>query len=48
MAFALKQNRSTRLGAPDDIAGMVSYLLSEEGAWINGQVICVDGGSVMR
>ncbi len=33
-----------RLGEPDDIAGAASFLLSEDSAWITGQVIPVDGG----
>jgi NAD(P)-dependent dehydrogenase (short-subunit alcohol dehydrogenase family) len=32
------------LGEPDDIANAVAFLLSEESAFINGQVISVDGG----
>lgn len=40
--------RSHRLGKPDDIAAMVTFLLSDDGAWVNGQSICVDGGTVMR
>jgi len=45
---ALARTRSTRLGAPDDIAATVVHLLSDEGAWINGQVISVDGGATIR
>jgi NAD(P)-dependent dehydrogenase (short-subunit alcohol dehydrogenase family) len=33
-----------RLGAPDDIAGAVSFLLSSDAAWITGQTMVVDGG----
>ena len=33
-----------RLGAPDDAARLVSFLLSEDGRWINGQLITSDGG----
>ena len=47
-AAALAGTRSTRLGTPDDIAAMVVHLLSDNGAWINGQVISVDGGWTMR
>lgn len=43
----LKTVRSTRLGRPEDIAGMVAFLLSDDGEWINGQLISVDGGSVL-
>jgi NAD(P)-dependent dehydrogenase (short-subunit alcohol dehydrogenase family) len=44
----LHHPRSHRLGKPDDIAAMVTLLLSDDGAWVNGQAICVDGGTVMR
>jgi len=40
--------RSTRVGDPDDVAAMVAFLMSDEGAWINGQTMNVDGGTVMR
>ena len=30
------------------IAAMAALLLSDEGAFVTGQVICVDGGSTMR
>lgn len=33
-----------RLGAPEDIAGAVSFLLSEQAGWITGQTLVVDGG----
>ncbi len=36
-----------RLGTPQDIAGMVTVLASDLGAYITGQVIVVDGGLVM-
>jgi len=44
----LARTRSTRHGQAGDIAGMVAYLLSDEGSWINGQVVNVDGGTVLR
>ena len=47
-ASALKRIRGTRVGAPADVAAVVAFLLSEEGEWINGQVINVDGGTVLR
>lgn len=40
--------RSSRVGAPKDIAAMVAMLLSADGEWINGQTISVDGGMSMR
>lgn len=47
-ASALKRIRGTRVGEPEDIAALVAFLCSEEGAWINGQVINIDGGTILR
>ena len=33
-----------RLGRPDDIAGVVSFLVSAAGRWVNGQVVYANGG----
>ena len=33
-----------RLGRPDDIAGVVSFLVGPAGRWVNGQVIYANGG----
>jgi NAD(P)-dependent dehydrogenase (short-subunit alcohol dehydrogenase family) len=46
--YALRVGRSPRLGRPDDIAGMVAFLVSDDGEWVNGQVLSVDGGASMR
>lgn len=40
--------RSRRLGQPEDIAGAVVFLMSQEGEWINGQTISVNGGILLR
>lgn len=37
-----------RLGLPDDVAGPVAFLLSEDAAWITGQTIVIDGGGSIR
>lgn len=39
---------TTRAGRPEDIAAMVTLLMSDEGQWINGQTISLDGGLTMR
>jgi NAD(P)-dependent dehydrogenase (short-subunit alcohol dehydrogenase family) len=44
----LALGRSNRLGFPKDIASAVVMLASDDGDWINGQVISVDGGITMR
>lgn len=33
-----------RIGAPEDIAHMAEFLLSEQSSWITGQIFHVDGG----
>ncbi|MFI5613387.1 SDR family NAD(P)-dependent oxidoreductase [Amycolatopsis sp. NPDC051903] len=40
--------RSPRFGKPEDIAAAVTFLLSEDGEWINGQVLPVNGGTGLR
>ncbi|MCH2173420.1 SDR family oxidoreductase [Myxococcota bacterium] len=35
-----------RLGSPDDMAGAVLFLVSELSAWVSGQTLTVDGGSL--
>jgi NAD(P)-dependent dehydrogenase (short-subunit alcohol dehydrogenase family) len=33
-----------RLGVPTDVAGPVTFLLSDDAAWITGQTLVIDGG----
>lgn len=35
-----------RLGTPEDIARVVSFLASSDGAWVNGQVLRANGGII--
>lgn len=41
-----KMSPLERLGTPDDIAAVVSFLVGPDGAWINGQVLRANGGMV--
>ncbi|MFV8817507.1 SDR family NAD(P)-dependent oxidoreductase [Haliea sp. E17] len=38
----------SRVGNPEDIAAMGALLLSDQGSYITGQVISIDGGTTMR
>ena len=33
-----------RLGVPEDVAGAVAFLLSDDAAWLTGQTVVLDGG----
>jgi 3-oxoacyl-[acyl-carrier protein] reductase len=35
-----------RLGRPEDVAGIVSFLAGPDGRWVNGQVVYANGGFV--
>jgi NAD(P)-dependent dehydrogenase (short-subunit alcohol dehydrogenase family) len=37
-----------RLGRPVDIAAMGALMMSDEGSYITGQVISVNGGAMMK
>jgi 3-oxoacyl-[acyl-carrier protein] reductase len=43
--FALGMQALKRIAQPDDIGGVVAFLASEEGGWVTGDIIHVDGGS---
>jgi NAD(P)-dependent dehydrogenase (short-subunit alcohol dehydrogenase family) len=36
------------MGQPEDIAGIVTFLASEQSSYITGQTIIVDGGWTLR
>ncbi len=44
----LAQMPLSRVGMPEDIVGACLFLLSNDAAWITGQVLNVDGGQIMR
>ncbi len=37
-----------RMGQVDDMAGALSFLLSDDAAWVTGHVLAVDGGQITR
>jgi len=37
-----------RFGTPEEVAGVVRFLASDDADWITGQTLCVDGGLCMR
>lgn len=38
----------TRLGTPEDMAALLAFLLSDDSAWITGQIININGGAFLR
>ena len=43
-ATGIAMQPTGRLGTPDDVAKLVRFLLSDQGQWINGQLLCSNGG----
>jgi NAD(P)-dependent dehydrogenase (short-subunit alcohol dehydrogenase family) len=37
-----------RMGQPEDMVGAALFLLSDDAAWITGQILAVDGGQTFR
>jgi NAD(P)-dependent dehydrogenase (short-subunit alcohol dehydrogenase family) len=43
--YTLKMQSLGRLAQPDDIAGAVAFLASDDARWVTGETLRVDGGS---
>jgi 3-oxoacyl-[acyl-carrier protein] reductase len=37
-----------RIGEPEDVAKVVTFLASDQAQWVTGETICVDGGQHIR
>ena len=44
----LKSNPSGRLGHPSDIGGIIAFLCSDKGGFINGQMLQINGGAIVQ
>jgi 7-alpha-hydroxysteroid dehydrogenase len=47
-AETVKRSAVSRMGTPEDIAGSVYFLCTDEASWITGQTLVVDGGTTFR
>src|SRR5699024_9125208 len=47
-AEMLKGAPLRRLGEPADLAASIAFLMSDDGAWVTGQVWSVNGGTLLR
>ena len=47
-AETVKRSALSRMGTPEDIAGAVYFLCSDDASWITGHTLVVDGGTTFR
>ncbi len=47
-AETIKRSALNRMGTPEDIAGAVYFLCTDDASWITGQTLVVDGGTTFR
>ena len=47
-AETIKRSALDRMGTPEDLAGSIYFLCTDDASWITGQTIVVDGGTTFR
>ncbi len=47
-AETIKRSALSRMGSPEDLAGAVYFLCTDEASWITGQTLVVDGGTTFK
>jgi len=47
-AETIKRSAVNRMGSPEDLAGSVYFLCTDDASWITGQTLVVDGGTTFR
>jgi 7-alpha-hydroxysteroid dehydrogenase len=47
-AETIKRSALNRMGTPEDIAGAVYFLCTDDAGWITGHTLVVDGGTTFR
>lgn len=47
-AETVKRSALNRMGTPDDLAGSVYFLCTEDASWVTGHTLIVDGGTTFR
>lgn len=45
--LAAKWSPLGRVGEPEDVSRVVAFLCSQDGGWMNGQVLAIGGGAAM-
>jgi NAD(P)-dependent dehydrogenase (short-subunit alcohol dehydrogenase family) len=48
LSLAMNENIAKRFGTPEEIARVIAFLCSDDSAFIDGQVLVVDGGGVLH
>lgn len=44
-AIFLREEKIMKVGEPEDVAGLVAFILSKEGRYLHGSLIDMDGGA---